>query len=63
LRKFSNYSLLQFKFFTNKTANKMNIIPVEALQDNYMYLIVDEASNECACVDPVEPQKVKIFFF
>ena len=36
----------------------MNIIPIEALQDNYMYLIVDEATKECAAVDPVEPLKV-----
>lgn len=36
----------------------MNIIPLEALQDNYMYLIVDESTKECAAVDPVEPKKV-----
>ncbi len=37
---------------------KMNIIPVEALSDNYMYLLVDEESGECATVDPVEPKKI-----
>ncbi len=36
----------------------MKVVPIEALQDNYMYLIIDEASNECAAVDPVEPKKV-----
>jgi hypothetical protein len=36
----------------------MNVIPIPALSDNYMYLIVDEASQECAAVDPVEPNKV-----
>lgn len=36
----------------------MNIIPIEALQDNYMYLIVDESTKECAAVDPVDPKKV-----
>ena len=40
----------------------MNIIPIEALSDNYMYLIIDEATNECAAVDPVEPTKVFIYF-
>lgn len=35
---------------------RVHIIP--ALQDNYMYLLVDEASNEAAVVDPVEPEKV-----
>lgn len=38
--------------------HKMNVIPIEALSDNYMYLLVDQASNECAAVDPVEPKKV-----
>lgn len=35
---------------------KIHIIP--ALQDNYMYLLVDETSKEAAIVDPVEPEKV-----
>ncbi|KAG8224909.1 hypothetical protein J437_LFUL006267 [Ladona fulva] len=35
---------------------KIRILP--ALQDNYMYLVVDEQSKEAACVDPVEPEKV-----
>ena len=26
--------------------------------DNYMYLIIDTESNECAAVDPVEPKKI-----
>lgn len=38
---------------------RMNVIPIEALSDNYMYLIVDEATKECAAVDPVEPHKVE----
>jgi len=36
----------------------MKVVPIEALSDNYMYLVIDEASNECAVVDPVEPSKV-----
>ncbi|KZS12396.1 hydroxyacylglutathione hydrolase, mitochondrial isoform X1 [Daphnia magna] len=35
---------------------KVHIIP--ALQDNYMYLLIDESSNEAAVVDPVNPSKV-----
>ncbi|XP_065899963.1 hydroxyacylglutathione hydrolase, mitochondrial-like [Dysidea avara] len=35
---------------------RVHIIP--ALQDNYMYLLVDEASKQAAIVDPVEPEKV-----
>ena len=37
---------------------KMKIHIIPALTDNYMYLLVDESSNEAAVVDPVEPQKV-----
>lgn len=35
---------------------KIRILP--ALQDNYMYLLMDEASGEAAIVDPVEPDTV-----
>ena len=38
--------------------NKMNVVPVEALEDNYMYLLIDDATKEAAAVDPVEPTKV-----
>lgn len=38
------------------TAMDVKILP--ALQDNYMYLIVDKATKEAAIVDPVEPQTV-----
>lgn len=35
---------------------KVQILP--ALQDNYMYLIIDEATQEAAVVDPVDPEAV-----
>ena len=35
---------------------KIRVIP--ALQDNYMYLLVDQATSEAAAVDPVEPEKI-----
>ncbi|XP_031836961.1 hydroxyacylglutathione hydrolase, mitochondrial isoform X1 [Nomia melanderi] len=35
---------------------KVQILP--ALQDNYMYLIIDEATQEAAIVDPVDPEAV-----
>lgn len=35
---------------------KIELLP--ALQDNYMYLLIDEDTKECAAVDPVEPEKV-----
>ena len=35
---------------------KIQLLP--ALEDNYMYLLVDEDTKQCAAVDPVEPEKV-----
>ncbi|KAL3832036.1 hypothetical protein ACJMK2_023716 [Sinanodonta woodiana] len=35
---------------------KIRLIP--ALQDNYMYLLIDEETKQCAAVDPVEPKKI-----
>ncbi|NP_001396525.1 hydroxyacylglutathione hydrolase, mitochondrial isoform 9 [Mus musculus] len=35
---------------------KVELLP--ALTDNYMYLIIDEDTQEAAIVDPVQPQKV-----
>jgi hydroxyacylglutathione hydrolase len=39
-------------------STKMEIVPIKALEDNYMYLVIDSKSNECAVVDPVEPHKI-----
>ena len=39
----------------------MRVRLVSALSDNYMYLLIDEETQECAVVDPVEPEKVYIF--
>lgn len=36
----------------------MDIRILPALQDNYMYLIIDKTTKEAAIVDPVEPQTV-----
>ncbi|XP_066592514.1 uncharacterized protein [Prorops nasuta] len=40
----------------NYSNMKVQILP--ALQDNYMYLIIDEESKEAAIVDPVDPDSV-----
>ena len=37
------------------TNMKVKLLP--ALQDNYMYMIIDEETKEAAIVDPVEPEK------
>ncbi|KAJ4831383.1 Hydroxyacylglutathione hydrolase cytoplasmic [Turnera subulata] len=36
----------------------MKIFHVPCLEDNYAYLIIDEATKEAAAVDPVEPDKI-----
>ena len=38
-------------------ASGFSVTPLDALSDNYMYLIVDNVSKEAAVVDAVEPQK------
>lgn len=32
---------------------KMKVLPVKALQDNYMYLLIDDATKQAAAIDPV----------
>uniref|UniRef100_A0A915J3K3 hydroxyacylglutathione hydrolase n=1 Tax=Romanomermis culicivorax TaxID=13658 RepID=A0A915J3K3_ROMCU len=44
--------------FTSAIKKMLNIVPIPALSDNYMYLVIDETTKECAVVDPVEPEKV-----
>ena len=36
----------------------MRIRLIPALEDNYMYLLIDDKTNKCAVIDPVEPKKV-----
>ena len=38
----------------------MRVRLLPALEDNYMYLLIDEETKLCAVVDPVEPEKVRI---
>uniref|UniRef100_A0A8C5Q8S4 Hydroxyacylglutathione hydrolase, mitochondrial n=1 Tax=Leptobrachium leishanense TaxID=445787 RepID=A0A8C5Q8S4_9ANUR len=40
------------------THSNMRIELLPALTDNYMYLLIDDETNEAAIVDPVQPQKV-----
>ncbi|VDM13922.1 unnamed protein product, partial [Wuchereria bancrofti] len=42
------------KFSRSVVDRKMKVIPVPALSDNYMYLLVDEKSNDAAIIDPVD---------
>ncbi|CAK8695928.1 hydroxyacylglutathione hydrolase, mitochondrial-like [Clavelina lepadiformis] len=42
----------------NSYLKNMRVKIVPALEDNYMYLLVDETTNEAAAVDPVEPDKI-----
>ena len=47
-----------FIYSNKKLLSNMDVIPIEALSDNYMYLIIDKETRECAAVDPVEPKKI-----
>ena len=38
--------------------NNMRVKLVPAWTDNYMYLLIDDKTKQCAAVDPVEPEKV-----
>ena len=42
---------------TSIYSNGMKVKLLSALQDNYMYLLIDEATKEAAIIDPVEPEK------
>ncbi|KAK3102459.1 hypothetical protein FSP39_011517 [Pinctada imbricata] len=37
---------------------RVEIVPALEILDNYMYLIIDEETRECAVVDPVIPKKI-----
>lgn len=43
---------------TDQVNNKMRVRILPALQDNYMYLLIDEETQKAAIVDPVNPQAV-----
>ncbi len=38
----------------------VRVIPVPALDDNYMYLIIDTATNIAAVIDPVNPEAIQL---
>ncbi|CAJ0565682.1 unnamed protein product, partial [Mesorhabditis spiculigera] len=37
----------------------LKVLPVKALEDNYMYLVFDQEKKQAAAVDPVEPEKIQ----
>lgn len=43
---------------TIKHGIKMKVIPIRALQDNYMYLLIDEVTLHAAAVDPVNASAI-----
>ncbi|KAJ8728314.1 hypothetical protein PYW08_016699 [Mythimna loreyi] len=45
-------------YIENNQFQNMDVKILPALQDNYMYLIIDKATNMAAVVDPVEPNTV-----
>ncbi|CAF0844245.1 unnamed protein product [Rotaria sordida] len=51
--------VLKFSSLVNKLYYRtMKIRHFNALKDNYMYLITDDKTTECAVVDPAEPKEL-----
>ena len=44
---------------TNTTGSTCRGVVVPALEDNYMYLIIDTATNQAGVVDPVDPAAIQ----
>lgn len=46
------------KILTSTVNRKMKVLPIPALSDNYMYLVVDEETSDAAIIDPVSVKDV-----
>ncbi|VDD76735.1 unnamed protein product [Mesocestoides corti] len=51
-------SLSHARSFVRFCCSNMHVLTLPALSDNYMYLLIDEKSMQCAVVDPVDPSSV-----
>ena len=45
--------------FSSSAANSMKVLPVLVRDDNYAYLLIDDATNTAAAVDPYDVPKVQ----
>ena len=48
-----------FAPFSSSAVTKMKVVPVPVRDDNYAYLLIDDATNTAAAVDPYDVSKVK----
>ena len=37
----------------------VRVVPVPALEDNYMYVVIDEETKQCGVVDPVDASAIQ----
>ena len=37
----------------------VRVVPVPALEDNYMYVVIDEETKQCGVVDPVDAAAIQ----
>jgi len=44
--------------FNNSAVDRMRIVEVPCRSDNYMYLLIDEATNKAAVIDPFDFKKI-----
>ncbi|KAG8731778.1 Cytoplasmic glyoxalase II [Ceratobasidium sp. 414] len=49
----------QYRNFSRTQKAPMRIVPVPVRSDNYAYLLIDEATNQAAAIDPFDVPKVK----
>lgn len=48
-----------FAPFSSSASARMKVLPVPMREDNYGYLLIDDASNKAAAVDPYDVPKVQ----
>ena len=46
-------------FTSTLESMSVRVVPVPALDDNYMYLVIDTATNHAGVVDPVDPEAIQ----
>ncbi|KAJ7184237.1 beta-lactamase-like protein [Mycena filopes] len=47
-----------FRSFSTSCALRMKVVPVPVREDNYAYILIDDATNQAAVVDPYDVTKV-----
>ena len=54
----TDFPMAMFDVQTDYPGSNCTVVPVPALEDNYMYLIICNVTKEAAVVDPVKPKPI-----